>query len=213
MVFGRPKTALKITVFGQKKGFFQKGVFLKPFPKKENILFGKRILYSGMKAQVATEYLLITGFILAIATVMFTYSYVSNNQNIRVSQANNALDKLANAADLVYATGPENVQFPEIILPSDIQVIRDIAVCNNLYNEHAGLGEDACDGAGQNGVYFGAIEMQVSLLGGTSTLSRPLKAEAELDTGTPFPTEGGFYRIKVYWCDPANNQKICLEKA
>jgi hypothetical protein len=166
-----------------------------------------------MKAQVATEYLLITGFILAIATVMFTYSFVTNNQNIRVNQANNAIDKLANAADLVYAMGPENVQFPEIILPTDVELIQDIAVCNNGENEHAGLGEEACDGAGQNGVYFGAIEMQVNLVGGTSTLSRPLKAEVELDTGSSFPTEEGFYRIKVYWCDPASNQKICLEKA
>lgn len=162
----------------------------------------------AQKAQVSTEYLLITGFILVIVTIIFTYSFVSSNQNIKASQASNALDRMANAADLVYALGPENTKYIEVAFPRDTIALRDIAICENGDNEHAGLGETACYGTGQNGVKAGAIEMQVNMVGGIAAISRSTKAEVELDVTESIPATEGFYRIKVYWC----GEKICLKR-
>ncbi len=181
----------------------------------------------GKKGQVATEYLIITGFILVIVTVVFVYSFVSNNQNIKTSQANNSLDKLVNKADLVYALGPDNNQFVDITLPWDIQSLRDVTICNNLEQGHN------IDCSARGGVKRGAIEMQVSLIGGISTIGRTAKAEIEFDIaydgrspegcgeGGPacdnpagthpkllFTSEGKQI-VKVYWC----GEKICLQRA
>lgn len=173
----------------------------------------------GRKGQVATEYILITGFVLIAVTIIFTYSYVSNNQNIKITQANNAVDKLVNKADLIYALGPDNNQFVEVTFPRDVQRIQDIVVCDDGHQEHYGFGQEACVGHGD--VSFGAIELEVSLLGGISSISRPAKGEIELEiyknggldpdsipdaTGN---TEDGTYIIKVYWC----GEKICLVRA
>jgi len=176
----------------------------------------------GRKAQVATEYLIITAFILVIVTMIFTYSYVTNNENIKVSQANNALDKLINKADLVYALGPDNNKFVEVTFPRGIEALQDITICNDPGQGH---NQDCTD---FDGVKAGALEMQVSLVAGTSSIKRPAKAEIELNiygpdgpdpedlpdpdkriTATDGTASEGTYRIKVFWC----GEKICLERA
>jgi len=170
------------------------------------------------KGQVATEYIMITGFVLVAVTLIFTYSYVTNNQNIKITQANNALDKIVNKADLVYALGPDNNQFVEVTFPRDLagDKIIDLVVCDDGHQAHYGLGEESC--VGHDGVSVGALEMQLNLLGGTSLIRRPAKGEIEIDvppsgylnslTYDGGPNEGT-YLIKVYWC----GEKICLERA
>jgi len=185
--------------------------------KKGIILFNKYIVYSemfGKKGQIATEYIIITGFILVVVTIIFTYSYVTNTQSIKISQANNALDKLINKADLVYALGPDNNQFVDITWPKDVTALQDITICNNGDNEHFGLGAvNACSGRG--GVKSGAIELELGLIAGTSTVARPAKGEIELDIGIHYledediPITEGLHKVKVYWCE----EKICLKRA
>jgi hypothetical protein len=179
----------------------------------------------GKKGQVATEYLIITAFILIVVTVVFVYSFISNNQNIKINQANNALDKLVNKADLVYALGPDNNQFVDITLPTDVQSLQDVTICNNLEQGHN------IDCFARGGVKRGGIEMQFSLTGGVSKIARASKAEIELDIPYDEVCDGGAggnecdspvdahpkllvltegkQIVKVYWC----GEKICLQRA
>ncbi len=163
------------------------------------------------KAQVATEYLLITGFILIIVTIIFSYVYISNNQNIKISQANTSLDKMINAADIVYALGPGNVQYVKVIFPQGIRSIQDITICESGAQEH----NQVC--VAPDVVKFGAIEMEIELLGGNRTIKRGAKAELELDgtipAGERIEAITGVQRIKVEWCDSTIDNKICLKKA
>ncbi|MFA4855884.1 MAG: hypothetical protein WC634_04860 [archaeon] len=170
----------------------------------------------GKKGQVATEYLIITGFSLVMVTLIFSYSYISNNENIRVSQANTALDRMVNAADLVYALGPDNNQFVEIEFPVGTIALQDITLCND-----PDLGQGHNLDCGEDGAKLGALEATVELLGGNSIISRGAKANIELDIygdppvpPNPVPDErvtatGGRQNVKVYWC----GNKICFKRA
>jgi len=157
------------------------------------------------KAQVATEYLIITGFILIVVTIIFSYAYISNSQNIRISQTSAALDKMVNAADLVYALGPGNIQYVNATFPQGIKTIQDIAVCddNSIPQGH----NQDC---GTEGVKFGAINLTMELFNGDTNITRGAKAELELDAGADtIPATAGVHRIKVEWC----GNKICLKSA
>jgi len=169
------------------------------------------------RAQVATEYLIVTGFILAVVTVIFAYSYISNSETMKVNLANNALDRLVNKADLVYALGPDNVHFVDIAFPRGIQSIQDITICTDGYQQHYDDSEESCPEE-HGRVLRGAIGVRLGLIGGTSTISRPARAEIELDgfeaTGPGGTSESieaveGRQRVKVYWC----GSKICLKRA
>ena len=167
------------------------------------------------KAQASTEYLLITGFILVAVTLIFSYAYISNNQNIKISQTSTALDKMVNAADIVYALGPGNIQYVEVTFPQGIEEIYDITVCNE------GVGGSVEQGSnkdcGDDGADFGAIKMELELFGGNTVITRGSKAELELDGTIPVKKQiqatTGVHRIKVDWCDSENNNKICLKSA
>jgi len=173
----------------------------------------------GKKGQVSTEYMVVTGFILAVVTVIFAYSYVSNSETIKVNQASNALDRMVNKADLVYALGPDNNHFVFVTFPEGVQMIQDVTICANGDNVHYGEGESSCQGPGQGYVTAGAIEMQLSHLAGVSKISRPARAEIELDVKNAVdltdifnpPNSSGATRIrlKVYWC----GEKICIARA
>ena len=162
------------------------------------------------KAQVATEYLMITGFILVAITLIFAYAYISNSQNIKISQASTAFDKMINAADIVYALGPGNIQYIEVIFPQGILSIQDITVCENGVQTH----NDPCTGSEAD---FGAIEMGMELFGRDTTIIRGSKAELELDETIPtlerIPATAGMHKIKVEWCDSEIDDKICLKSA
>ena len=163
------------------------------------------------RGQVSLEYLVLTGFILAVVAVLFSYSYISNSETIKVNQANTALDKLVNKADLVYALGPDNNHFVFVTFPIGIESIQDVTVCSNGYQQHYGEGVASCSGAGQAPVTAGGIEMGVSLIGGHATISRPSKAEIEMDgfAGEGIVASGTSIRVKVFWC----GEKICLKRA
>jgi len=156
-------------------------------------------------AQVAIEYLLITGFILIAVTLIFAYAYISNNQNIKISQTSTALDKMVNTADLVYALGPGNIKHIEATFPQGIKTIQDINICND-----SSIAQGHNQDCGIEGVKFGAIEMTLELFGGDTIITRGAKAELKLDAGADtIPATAGVHRIKVEWC----SNKICLKSA
>jgi len=173
------------------------------------------------KAQIATEYIIITGFILVVVTIIFTYSYVTNNQSIRINQANNALDKMVNAADFIYAVGHDNNQFIDVTFPRDIKSIQDITICDDgstTWQDHYEPPATSCNDPAY--VKAGALEIQLTLIGGDSSISRAAKAEIELELYQPteIPAEPddkrvkateGRHRLKVYWCE----EKICFKRA
>ncbi len=58
-----------------------------------------------MKGQVATEYLMIIGIGLFIVTIVFYYTITYSSESVSVSQAKEAADTIAKAADYVYSMG------------------------------------------------------------------------------------------------------------
>ena len=180
------------------------------------------------RAQIAMEYLIITIFLLAIITITFAYSFINYNQNIMITQANNAIDSLINKADYVYSLGPENSQFTWITLPIGTQSVSITHICTT-----AGQllpGQDCPVG---DPIKFSAINLTISLLGGPATISWPSKSPLEIVSDPlpdkPFPCTSdptfcdGTYKIRVCWnrdateggsnlCSGCSNDKICLKK-
>ena len=177
------------------------------------------------RAQIATEYLIITIFLLIIITITFAYAFINYDQNIKTTQANNALDTLINKADYVYSLGPENSQFTWITLPIGTTAISITHVCTGAGQQPAGQ-----DCPGGDPIKFSAINLTVSLLGGDATISWPSKAALELvdDDAVPpnqFPCSvgstfcDGTYKIRVCYgsadssvCPDCTPDKICLQK-
>ncbi len=83
-----------------------------------------------MKGQVALEYLVIAGFLLLATGIIFIYSIVTLNDNIKFAKADKALAQLAAAADKVSARGPNNAIFVEIDLPNEI-VSNQVIIADN----------------------------------------------------------------------------------
>ncbi len=69
------------------------------------------------KAQVSTEYLVLVGFLLVLITVLSSYALFSYSETNKTTQANNALIKLKNSAENIYAFGPGNKDVVKIFLP------------------------------------------------------------------------------------------------
>lgn len=167
----------------------------------------------GRNAQVATEYLVITGFLLAIVTIIFAYSYINYDQAIKTNAANAVLDALVNKADYVYALGPDNNQLVEVVIPKNVSLIGIKNICNNGETR-----TDECEG--QNGVSRSAIDLTMIFGNGTATVSRVAKAPLSLrqDDQTPpvnFPCASsticdGKFTVKVYW--NRGETKVFLKK-
>ncbi len=187
----------------------------------------------GKRAQIATEYLIITIFILIVVVILFTYSYINYEQNVKINQVNNVLDSLVNKADYVYSLGPGNVQYVEIALPVGT-TIEIVNLCKNGEQYSCPKGdEEGCNCTGEGGIRASAIQLSINLVGGPVKITRPSKAQLVLadddqpddDEGKKFPcTEGsefcdGKYRIRVCWNDSSDicgdgcpTEKICLKK-
>ena len=62
------------------------------------------------RGQVATEYMLLIGFLLAIVGVASAYALFFYIESFKVSEARNTVTLLAETADQVYAWGPGNAR-------------------------------------------------------------------------------------------------------
>lgn len=71
------------------------------------------------KGQVAFEYLVITGFFLVVAGVLFIYAIVTVNSSLANQQANDAVSAMASNADFVASMGNgSNIAF-DVKLPEN----------------------------------------------------------------------------------------------
>ncbi len=75
----------------------------------------------NFKAQIASEYVMIMGVVLVITIPLFYYAMTESNNNIRLNQAEDAVNTLARAADTVYSIGPGTKKYVWINMPSGVE--------------------------------------------------------------------------------------------
>jgi len=73
------------------------------------------------KAQVGLEYLVILGAILVILIPLFFYAISKSSENIRFSQAEDAVNSLGKAADEVYALSPGTKKYVWVNIPGGVE--------------------------------------------------------------------------------------------
>lgn len=71
-------------------------------------------------SQVSIEYLMVAGVILVVMIPIFYYSVSESSSQIRMNQAEDAVNSLAKAADSVYALGPGSREYVTITIPSGV---------------------------------------------------------------------------------------------
>ncbi|MEK6863878.1 MAG: hypothetical protein AABX27_01180 [Nanoarchaeota archaeon] len=74
----------------------------------------------GKRGQVGLEYVLIVGAILIITIPLFFYALYETNTKVRISQADDAINTIANAADEVYSMGPGSKKYVWISMPQGV---------------------------------------------------------------------------------------------
>jgi len=74
-----------------------------------------------MKAQVSTEYLVIIGVILVVLIPLFYYAIHEANDNIRINEAGDVVNTLAQKADTVYALGKGTRDYAWVTIPTGIK--------------------------------------------------------------------------------------------
>ncbi len=160
---------------------------------------------SWERGQVATEYLVVTAFILVVVTVIFSFAFVNYDQSIKVAKASDALARMAGAADRVYSLGEGNVQFVGVAFPSGMTAIEVKHVCctdpPDCTTKQAVASEDDCSGLGGE-VEFSLIAMTVNLVGGSTEIRRNSKAKLVLTDFSAGELAGGpAYSVRVSWTD------------
>ena len=75
------------------------------------------------KGQVATEYLLLIGFLLAVVGIAAIYALFIYHETIRINEAKNAVEILGTAADQAFTWGSGNALVVTLKLPSGVQSI------------------------------------------------------------------------------------------
>ena len=154
------------------------------------------------KAQIAMEYLILTGFILVAVAVIFAFSFINYNQNIRAAKTGEAISKLANAVDDVYTRGEGNTRFVKITWPDGMKGISIVHKFN-----------DGCQGTlaeceqNYNNIKFSAIALEMELLGQDTTVMEGTRAkifESLKDMTETNPQgfnqySGSTYTVKISW--------------
>lgn len=72
------------------------------------------------KAQVAIEYIILVSFILFIISIATAYAVFTYYENVKISSVRNTVLSMETAANQVYALGPGNVIFRDIVLPAGV---------------------------------------------------------------------------------------------
>ncbi|MDO8647380.1 MAG: hypothetical protein Q7R70_03120 [Candidatus Diapherotrites archaeon] len=76
---------------------------------------------SEKKAQVAAEYLIISGFLLLAVIVFFIYSISSYNDSVSFTKAKNVVDSLSNTASQLSGLGNGSSLVVDLEFPENIQ--------------------------------------------------------------------------------------------
>ena len=109
-----------------------------------------------MRAQVSVEYLMVIGVALVIVLPLFYYAISESTNNIKLNQAEDAVNTIAKAADSVYSLGPGTKKYVDIVIPGGVE-------------------QSAIDG--------NAIKLKVSLFGSVADIYS--KSKANLIGGVP----------------------------
>ncbi len=75
------------------------------------------------KAQVAIEYILLIGLIVAVIIPIFYYSLSTITQNIKMNRAYAMVNKIVETADMLYALGPGSQEVIVIEIPGGVKNI------------------------------------------------------------------------------------------
>ncbi|MCG2718291.1 MAG: class III signal peptide-containing protein, partial [Nanoarchaeota archaeon] len=73
------------------------------------------------RGQISLEYVMIVGAVLLVTIPLFFYAIYEANNKIRLNQADDAVNTLANSADTVYSLGPGSKKYVWISIPSGVE--------------------------------------------------------------------------------------------
>lgn len=77
----------------------------------------------ALKAQSSLEQLLIVALAVALIAIAFSLSSTYSSDSLKISQAQDAVDRLAATADYVYSLGPNSKEYATVYLPEDISLV------------------------------------------------------------------------------------------
>ncbi len=75
------------------------------------------------RAQIALEYVILVGLVLALLTPVFYFSFTTSVQTIKMNEASNLVKRIADTADTLYALGAGSQDTIEINVPGGVQSI------------------------------------------------------------------------------------------
>ena len=175
------------------------------------------------KGQVGVEYMVITIFALVLIMITFGYSQANLDHSLKINQANDLMDNLANNIRYIYVAGPGNTLVWKIDIPAGTRGITTTNMCKN-----GSMVEGDCTGPGQNGVDRTRIDLNIDvLLGNTKVEAESITAFEFTDDaeGKAFPcTPGhefcqGKFVVMLCWnstetnvCPACPSGTICLKK-
>ena len=160
------------------------------------------------RAQVATEYLIITGFMLTVVTISFAFAYVSYVQSTTSAQASDALQSIVNGINEVYALGEGNQLLVDIYIPNDcaLQSGTGFGIVHKCYDagEVTGAGDcqggqgSLCDKSATPGTHdWQCVKSSaITLTCGSNELLYPTMAKID---SPHWPTTSGSFTIKIFW--------------
>ncbi|MBL7100755.1 MAG: hypothetical protein ISS23_02250 [Nanoarchaeota archaeon] len=73
------------------------------------------------RGQISLEYIMIVGMILLVTIPLFFYAVYEATYKIRLNQADDAVNTLANSADTVYSLGPGSKKYVWVSIPSGVE--------------------------------------------------------------------------------------------
>ncbi|MBU4501735.1 MAG: class III signal peptide-containing protein [Nanoarchaeota archaeon] len=73
------------------------------------------------RGQISLEYVMIVGAVLLVTIPLFFYAIYEANNKIRLNQADDAVNTLANAADTVYSLGPGSKKYVWVSIPNGVE--------------------------------------------------------------------------------------------
>ncbi|MBI4154810.1 class III signal peptide-containing protein [Candidatus Woesearchaeota archaeon] len=124
------------------------------------------------RGQASVEYLILVGIMLALLIPLFYYSLTEISNNLRISQAENAVNLIAGKIDNIYTLGQGNRETVKIIIPKGTV---SLGVIQNK-----------------------SIELKLLIFGNQTEIFKNTKANNIIGN---FPTESGIYLLQIEGLD------------